>query len=114
MSDPELAERLKRLEARISEAKAAQEPTPPAPDHHSQAHIAWRMVTELVAGLGIGFGIGYGLDAVFGTRPIMLVLFILLGFAAGVRVMLRTAAELQPKTTDRASGDGAEGNRNNG
>ena len=52
------------------------------------------MVTELVAGLLIGFGIGYGLDVLLGTTPILLVLFTLLGFAAGVRVMMRTAAEL--------------------
>ena len=49
----------------------------------------------MVSGLGIGLGIGYGLDALFGTRPLMLVIFTLLGFAAGVRVMLRTAREVE-------------------
>jgi ATP synthase protein I len=49
------------------------------------------MVTELVAGLLVGFGIGLGLDALFGTRPWLLVLFTLLGFWAGIRVMMRTA-----------------------
>lgn len=53
------------------------------------------MVIELVAGILIGFAIGYGLDAVLGTMPIFLVVFILLGFAAGVRVMMRTATEFQ-------------------
>ena len=55
------------------------------------------MVIELVAGLAIGFGIGYGLDAVFGTQPLFLVIFILFGFAAGVNVMLRSAKEVQRK-----------------
>lgn len=87
-------ERLRRLKERIAEARSQQEPAPKAQDHHSQAHLAWRMVIELVAGLLVGFGIGLGLDALFGTRPIMLVLFILLGFAAGVRIMLRTAQEV--------------------
>ena len=64
-------------------------------EHYSQAQLAWRMVIELVAGLGIGFGIGYGLDSLFGTTPIFLVLFIFLGFAAGVNVMLRSAKEIQ-------------------
>ena len=66
--------------------------------------MAWRMVIELVTGIGVGLGIGYGLDVVFGTMPLFLVLFVLLGFAAGVRVMLGTAREL-----DRAPGQGAEG-----
>ena len=53
------------------------------------------MVIELVAGLGIGFGIGYGLDTLFGTMPLFLILFIFLGFAAGVLTMLRSAREVQ-------------------
>ena len=89
-------ERLRALEARLAEARARRAPPPPAhgEEHYSQATIAWRMVTELVAGIGIGFGIGLGLDALLGTRPVMLVLFVLLGFAAGVRVMMRTAEEV--------------------
>ena len=94
MSDPDHRTRLAQLEARIAAAKKARDPAPRKDDHHSQAQVAWRMVLELVTGLLIGFGIGYGLDVLFGTRPIMLVLFTLLGFAAGVRVMLRTAEEL--------------------
>ena len=106
MSDPDQSERLAQLEAKIDAAKKATAPKPPVEDHYSQANIAWRMVIELVAGLMIGFGIGYGLDRLFGTLPIFLVLFILLGFAAGVRVMLRTAQEAQSKyTADSVSRD---------
>lgn len=53
------------------------------------------MVIELVVGMGLGLAIGYGLDALFGTRPIFLVVFALLGFAAGIRTMLRTAEEVR-------------------
>lgn len=107
MSEPDTAERLRALRARVEQAQAAQNPPPVAQDSHSQAHAAWRMVTELVAGLAIGFGIGYGLDALFGTRPLFLVLFILLGFAAGVRVMLRTAQELQVRDGQGTAGSDA-------
>ena len=62
--------------------------------------MAWRMVIEMVSGLGIGFGIGYGLDALLGTLPWFMVLFTMLGFAAGVRVMLRSAREMNE---DRAA-----------
>ena len=43
----------------------------------------------------VGFGIGYGLDYFLNTLPIFLVTFTLLGFAAGVRIMMQTAKELQ-------------------
>ncbi len=56
------------------------------------------MVIELVAGLGIGFGIGYGLDRLFGTIPIFLVIFTLLGLAAGIQTMIRTSKEIQEQT----------------
>lgn len=111
MADPTDGERMKQLEERLAKVRKARQPAPKKDDYHSQAHVAWRMVIELVTGLVIGFGIGYGLDVLFGTLPILLVLFTLLGFAAGVRVMLRTAAELggdQAKGTAAAAADNEE------
>ncbi len=88
--------RLRQLEERLSKLRGETSPRAAHQEaHYSQAQMAWRMVIELVAGLGIGFGIGIGLDALLGTQPWMLVLFTLLGFAAGVQTMLRTAAEVQ-------------------
>jgi len=89
---------LRDLEAKIEAAKARSAPAKPhQEEHYSQAQLAWRMVIELVAGLGIGFGIGYGLDVLFGTLPIFMVLFVMLGLAAGVKTMLRSAQEIQSK-----------------
>lgn len=95
MTDPADKDRLEKLDKRIKDLKGAKAPASKMEDHHSQAHLAWRMVIELVAGIVIGFGIGYGLDTVLGTLPIFLVLFVLLGFAAGVRVMMRSVKEVQ-------------------
>ena len=95
--DDDQGQRLAQLEARIAAAKQSQEPTPRSDEHYSQAQLAWRMVIELVAGLGIGFGMGYGLDRLFGTMPILLVLFTFLGLAAGIKTMMRSAAEVQAK-----------------
>ena len=95
MTDPDEKQRMAQLEDKIANAKAVHRPESQIEDHHSQAHAGWRMVTELVAGLLIGFCIGYGLDSLFGTLPILLVLFILLGFAAGVKTMLRSAQDIQ-------------------
>ena len=85
---------MKSLDERIAAAKKAQAPKPRQDEHYSMANLAWRMVIELVAGLGIGAGIGYGLDSLLGTTPFFLILFIGFGFAAGVRVMIRTAEEV--------------------
>jgi ATP synthase protein I len=60
------------------------------------------MVTELVAGMGLGVGIGYGLDSLFGTIPLFLMLFAILGFAAGVRTMMRTADDVKNKRSEAA------------
>jgi len=99
---------LSALDARIKAAKAGKEPGFRHDNHYTAASAAWQMVIELVVGLGIGFGIGYGLDRLFGTLPIFLVLFILLGFAAGVRTMLRTAASIQKQNADPAARDEAQ------
>ena len=97
MSEDDHKTRMASLEARLAQAKDAQAPKPRADEHYSQAQLAWRMVIELVAGLGIGFGIGYGLDSLFGTLPIFLVLFTFLGLAAGIKTMMRSAQEVQDK-----------------
>ncbi|MFQ5437987.1 MAG: AtpZ/AtpI family protein [Paracoccaceae bacterium] len=96
---------LERLENRIRAAKAARETPVRHENHHTAAAAAWRMVIELVVGLAIGFGIGYGLDRLLGTLPVFLVLFTLLGFAAGVRTMMRSAAEIQEQAAEAAQAD---------
>ncbi len=95
---------LKDLHERIEAAKERQAPPPPKEEHYSQAQQGWRMVTELVSGLLIGFGIGYGIDVLAGTMPVFLVLFTLLGFCAGVNVMMRTAKEIQAKKMAEEAG----------
>jgi len=101
-------QKLTELENRIARMKAVTAPKSAKEEHYTMANMAWRMVIELVAGIAIGFGIGYGLDWLFGTMPIFLVLFIGLGFVAGVRTMMRTAQEVQnmhmAKATDEKEG----------
>jgi ATP synthase protein I len=58
------------------------------------------MVTELVVGLLLGFGLGFGLDSALGTLPIFLIIFTMLGFAGGVRSMMRSAEEIGKKNAD--------------
>ena len=70
------------------------------------------MVIELVAGLLIGFGMGYGIDWALGTMPWFLIIFTLLGFVAGIKTMLRSAAEVQGQAEDAPQTEGdADGER---
>lgn len=108
MEDQDREARLRALAEKIDAAKGIAPETPKTEEHYSLAQHAWRMVIELVAGIVIGGGIGYGLDTLFGTMPIFLVVFILLGFAAGVRTMMRTAQEIQD---DRMAHEAAEEKR---
>ncbi|MFB0993514.1 MAG: AtpZ/AtpI family protein [Paracoccaceae bacterium] len=97
-NDPDL-ERIRALEARITKIKGdtAVKPRSDTGKVFSQGEVAWRMVIELVSGMLLGLSIGYGLDVWFGTLPVFLVIFALLGFAAGVRTMLGTAREMAAK-----------------
>jgi ATP synthase protein I len=63
------------------------------------------MVIEMVSGLGIGFGIGYGLDVLFGTLPWFMLIFTLLGFVAGIKVMIRTAQDMGKESEAAAAAD---------
>ncbi|TAD90125.1 MAG: phosphoribosylaminoimidazolecarboxamide formyltransferase [Alphaproteobacteria bacterium] len=51
-----------------------------------------RVGADLIAGLLVGLGIGYGLDFWLGTKPWMMVLFLILGMAAGLMNVYRTIA----------------------
>jgi ATP synthase protein I len=95
MSDEPDPERLRALEARLSRVKGGPKPEKGQTGKaFSQGEVAWRMVIELVTGMLLGLGIGYGLDRWFGTLPVFLIIFALIGFAAGVRTMLGTARQM--------------------
>lgn len=107
---PEVARdaRLRALEKEldaIEEAERAAAATPMQKSGFQGAELAWRMVIELVAGVGIGTFIGLGLDALFGTRPIFLVVFVFFGVAAGFRVVMQTAKEAETRAIARQNED---------
>ena len=94
MTESDKKSEIEVLSERLIALKRNKVEEPLLDDHYSQAHFAWRMVIELVAGLAIGFGIGWGLDYLFNSKPLFMILFILLGMAAGINVMLKTAKEI--------------------
>ena len=105
-SEPD-PERLRALEAKLKKATATTEAKPSeTAKGFSQGELAWRMVIELATGILLGSAIGYGLDVLFGTLPVLLIIFSLLGFAAGIKTMLGTAKELGRKTGKAGQDEG--------
>ena len=88
--------KLRDLGQRIDQLQARQAPKRPPP---SQAGIAGRFATELVAALIVGGGLGWGIDWLFGhfgihTRPVFMIVFVVLGAAAGIANVMRAAKEI--------------------
>jgi ATP synthase protein I len=101
-------DRLRQLEARLEGLKEKPKPAQTnTVKGFSQGEVAWRMVIELCTGMILGMAIGYGLDVLFGTLPIFLIIFSLIGFTAGVKTMLGSARQLaKTNAGDTATGKG--------
>lgn len=52
---------------------------------------AFKLSSEFIAGILVGAGLGYLIDQLAGTTPWGMIVFLLLGFAAGVLNVLRAA-----------------------
>ena len=62
--------------------------------------LAMRLGVELVTGLLVGGAIGWGFDYLFGTFPLFMIVFFLMGAAAGVLTAFRTARAMNEATDD--------------
>jgi ATP synthase protein I len=66
----------------------------------------FRLSSELVAGVIVGAGLGWLVDRWFGITPWGLIIFLLLGFAAGVLNVMRSAGVVaSPGIDDRLGKD---------
>ena len=62
--------------------------------------VGLRLSSELVAGVLVGALIGWGIDHFLSSSPWGLIIFVLLGFTAGVMNVMRTAG-LMAKQSER-------------
>ena len=89
---------LRKLGQRLDEAQQRRVSRPQGPPP-TQLGIAGRFSTELVAALVVGGGLGWGIDWLLGhfgihTRPVFMILCVVLGAAAGIRNVMRAATEI--------------------
>ncbi|WP_262690256.1 AtpZ/AtpI family protein [Kordiimonas aestuarii] len=88
--DPELTS----LDARLSRARQkAQSHDADVPA--SPLGRALTMGVHMVVGVVVGLILGVNLDEWLGTSPLFLILFLLIGFGAGLRNVIRDAMRMQ-------------------
>lgn len=86
-------ENLNSLKKKIQEAKEKiEEPVVEVPKPLGKI---MKVVVEIVAAMAVGLGIGILIDNYFDTRPFFIIVFFLLGSAAGIMNVFRVAKSLQ-------------------
>ncbi len=80
---------LEELQKKIDQLTPQGTPDATSSEVAGAAAKAMRLGTELMAGALVGCFIGYWIDKSATTSPIFLIVFTLLGFAAGVRNIIR-------------------------
>jgi ATP synthase protein I len=92
-NDAVLSARLKRLGEQLDANAGRPTRTEPVsrPGDSSAMARGFRLSTELVAAVFVGAVLGWFLDRVLGISPWGLIVFVLLGFAAGVLNVIRGA-----------------------
>ncbi|MCI5076655.1 AtpZ/AtpI family protein [Oricola sp.] len=73
---------------------------------------ALRLSSEFVAGVLVGAGIGYLIDRIAGIAPWGMIVFLLLGFVAGVLNVLRSAGLVAAPEDKSGSGRKSDGEQN--
>jgi ATP synthase protein I len=101
-----LSARLGSLDHRLSEIRGNRKTRTDQPRSESGDGTArasamargFRLSSELIAGVVVGAVIGWGFDRLLSTSPFGLIVFFLLGFAAGVINVMRSAGVTPDRT----------------
>jgi len=95
--DERLRSNLDRLKTSLNRARVTQGPPPAAEGRRpvddaprdSGVSLGLRAGSEFVSAIVVGAGIGWGIDRLLGTNPAFLIVFFMLGVAAGVWGVIR-------------------------
>ncbi len=102
-----LSARLQRLNEGLGQARERDRPVNGSGADRATTASGYargfRLSSELVAGVVVGAGIGWLLDRWLGISPWGLIIFLLLGFAAGVLNVMRSAGLVAGAALDDSS-----------
>jgi ATP synthase protein I len=106
-----LSARLQRLGDRLDKVKASRSSggvpsKPPSADPTAMAR-GFRLSSELVGGVLLGAAVGWVLDHYLSISPWGLIVFVLLGFAAGVLNVMRAAGVVSTQVPNGRKSNGA-------
>ena len=88
--------RLDTLDGKLTEATKGLRAPPVGAEGRGRAMgQAVKLSVELVAGVVVGGIIGWALDQLFGTKPVLMLVFLVLGAASGIMNVIRTAKTMQ-------------------
>jgi ATP synthase protein I len=112
-SEAALSARLQRLNEGLGQARnAAGHPSDGSGTQRAATASGYakgfRLSSELVAGVLVGAGIGWLLDRWLGISPWGLIVFLLLGFAAGVLNVMRSAGLIASPALDEGTRRGRD------
>ncbi|MDP2124287.1 MAG: AtpZ/AtpI family protein [Parvibaculum sp.] len=93
------------FDARLRKTQQARQKPASGRSRSTAMGVAFRLVTELVAGVFVGAAIGWVLDSWLGTRPWFLLVFFFIGAAAGILNVYRAARQIAASTERDAGGD---------
>ncbi|ARP98603.1 AtpZ/AtpI family protein [Pseudorhodoplanes sinuspersici] len=107
-SEAAFSARLKSLGAKLDQVERRKPEVRESPQSGSDPSAmarGFRLSAELVAGVLVGAVIGWLLDRLLGLSPWGMIVFVLLGFVAGVLNVMRAAGVLAPS---KLPGGGAD------
>jgi ATP synthase protein I len=91
-----IKDRLQSLDNKLDHAQGRRPQDSPGPEGRGEAMgLAFRIATELVAGVFVGALLGWALDKWLGTAPFLLIAFLILGIAGGLLNSIRAARKMQ-------------------
>lgn len=111
--DAELSKRLRELDRRLDESRPApQKPAASRAPVNAGFGMALRYGADFVGAVVVGAALGWGVDRLFGTTPFGLIALLIVGFAAGVLNVMRSAGLVSTTPEGRSDFSSLPGKKN--
>lgn len=96
------------LQRRIDAAKARHEGDAKDEADGSLLGMAWRISTELIIAVLIGCALGFGLDTLFDTKPVITIIGLCFGIAAGLKNTFKLVLEMEALEQEKLKQQGQD------